>query len=80
MASLVQVGPDADLSGFDSILNLFDEESETRPAAEMTIWDLAYLQSLYAVRPDAASARQHTSHIARRMAEQIAEESNGETP
>lgn len=46
MAAYAQIDPDADVSRFDTILNLFN-----RPAAELELtgWDRAYLQSVYAV-------------------------------
>ncbi len=80
MTALAPINPRADLAGFDSILNVFAQPSEGRPAAELTIWDLAYLQSLYAARPDAPSMRQHNAEIARRMAEHIQSISNGDAP
>jgi hypothetical protein len=81
MTTLAPISPHADLSELDSVLNLFAQRREdASPAAEMTIWDSAYLQGLYTARPDAASLRQHNADIARRMAEQIQSISNGETP
>jgi hypothetical protein len=80
MATLAPINPRADMSGFDSILNLFAQAPDSAPATAMTIWDLAYLHSLYEARPDAPSVRQHNADIARRMADQIHTISNGETP
>jgi hypothetical protein len=71
MAALAQVNPRADMSGFNSVLNLFAEESPD-PAMAMTNWDFAYLRSLYEMRGDAGSTRQQNADIARRMAEQVA--------
>lgn len=42
--SLAQVDPDADTSGFASILNVFDDPQQTRT---LTDWDKAYLKGLY---------------------------------
>ncbi len=42
--SLAQVDPDADTSGFATILNVFDDPEQTRT---LTDWDKAYLQGLY---------------------------------
>jgi hypothetical protein len=73
MATLVQLDPDADMSAFPSVLNLFDEQSADRPApTEMTAWDIAYLQGLYRATREAASASRQRADIARRMAERVA--------
>lgn len=42
--SLAQVDPDADTSGFATILNVFDDPQQTRT---LTDWDKAYLRGLY---------------------------------
>jgi hypothetical protein len=42
--SLAQVDPDADTSGFATILNVFDDPDQTRT---LTDWDKAYLRGLY---------------------------------
>jgi len=42
--SLAQVDPDADTSGFATILNIFDDPQQTRT---LTDWDKAYLRGLY---------------------------------
>jgi hypothetical protein len=73
MATLVQLNPDADMSAFPSVLNLFDEHGDGAPTA-MTDWDLAYLQGLYGATREAASANRQRADIARRMAEQVARE------
>jgi hypothetical protein len=75
MAALVQLNPDADMSGFPSILNLFADspEGESAPTA-MTDWDLAYLQALYGMTRAAVNARQQRGEIARRMADRVASE------
>ena len=67
--ALAQLNPDADVSAFPTILNLYRAGAQPAPAA-MTEWDRAFLHSLYRARRDAA-ARQQRSEIARRMAEQI---------
>lgn len=70
MAALAQLNPDADMSSFPSILNLFSGAGQPAPTA-MTEWDSAFLRGLYRARRDAA-ARQQRNDIARRMADQIA--------
>lgn len=42
--SLAQVDPDADTSGFATILNVFEDPQQTRT---LTDWDKAYLRGLY---------------------------------
>lgn len=44
MVAFAQIKPDADTSGYASILNVFDAPDET---AGLTQWDLAYLKGLY---------------------------------
>lgn len=43
MVSLAQLSPDADMSPYDTVLNLFGPKQ----VGHMTDWDLAYLQGLY---------------------------------
>ena len=48
MVSLAQVNPDADTSGFATVLNLFREEGQAGGQVEgLTQWDMAYLEGLY---------------------------------
>lgn len=42
--TLAQVDPEADTSGYATILNVFDDPAQTR---SLTNWDRAYLQGLY---------------------------------
>jgi len=44
MITLAQIDPEADTSGYASILNLFDDPG---PPTGLTDWDRAYLQGLY---------------------------------
>jgi len=71
MAALSQISPDAQVTGTQSILNLFSGQRGARPAA-LTTWDEAYLEGLYAADGDAASQRQQQREIAREMREEIA--------
>jgi hypothetical protein len=68
MAALAQLNPDADMSAFPSILNLFRPGQQALTG--MTEWDAAFLQGLYRTRRE-SGARQQRSDIARRMAERI---------
>lgn len=72
MAVLVQLDPDADMTAFPTILNLFSQRAAAPGAAlTMTEWDLAYLQGLYAATREAASSRAQRSEIARRIAREV---------
>ena len=70
MAALAQLDPDADYSANPTILNLFTAPEATRPH-ELTSWDLAYLQGLYSVTPEAASVTQQHAEITLRMARDL---------
>ncbi|MBL8538234.1 MAG: hypothetical protein JNM59_12585 [Hyphomonadaceae bacterium] len=75
MASLVHLDPEADMSAYPSILNLFaPRPSGVAPPLAMSAWDQAYLEGLYAMTREAANSRQQRSQIARRMAEAVAQE------
>lgn len=66
MASLAQINPSADLAGYDTILNLF--AANTAHPAQMTTWDVAYLQGLYHTQRNPFHARSQERQIARHMA------------
>lgn len=68
MVALAQVDPEADFSGYPTILNLFG----ATPPPGMTDWDLAYLEGLYSARPNAVSSDWQERDIARRMEEALA--------
>lgn len=70
MAALAQLDPGAEFPGHSTILNLFSAPEAQRPR-ELTAWDLAYLQGLYSVTPEAASATQQNSEIAHRMEREL---------
>jgi hypothetical protein len=71
MASFIQLDANADMSGFPSILNLFNARAPGEaPPSEMTAWDIAYLRGLYNARRDADASRQR-NEIARRMARDL---------
>lgn len=62
MVALAQVDPMADVSSYDSVLNLFADAGRT---ATLTDWDQSYLKSLYAARRDRARASQQAREIER---------------
>lgn len=52
MVSLAQINPDADTSGYASILNVFDDPDGS---ASLTSWDEAFLGGLYSAERNAAA-------------------------
>ncbi|HJS79575.1 MAG TPA: hypothetical protein VJ748_03050 [Vitreimonas sp.] len=64
MVSLAQLDPDADMSAYPSVLNLW--RSADAPV-ELTDWDRDYLRGLYTVVQEARSARSQQGDIAREM-------------
>lgn len=64
--SLAQVDPEADLSRFDSILNLFVPE---RRSTGLSPWDLAYLEGLYTVRQGYVGQHAQASALSRAILE-----------
>lgn len=72
MAALAPLDPDADMTGFPSILNLFADDAADRIGEpEMSEWDIAYLRGLYSATREANNAHQQRREIARQMVEQI---------
>lgn len=61
MVSLAQINPDADTSGYASVLNLFDDPERTEG---LTNWDMAYLQGLYSSQRTRANDRASRTEIA----------------
>jgi len=70
--TLADVGADANLSAFPSILNLFNPDAERQP--RMTDWDLAFLESLYSARLNAADGTMQYREIAQRMVRERTQE------
>lgn len=64
MVSLAQVRPDANTSGFSTVLNLFADGASV---SGMTDWDLAYLNGLYSANRSTQTVQQQQRDIARRM-------------
>lgn len=68
MVTLAQLEAGADTSRTPSILNLFAERAAGRePTAEMTEWDLAYLEGLYAAPRNTPNVDTQRRAIGRRM-------------
>lgn len=80
LVSLAQIDPEADTSGFASILNVF----ETPEIADsLTEWDLAYLDGLYNAERNHVGERAGRSEIVdsiRRAHERLREEGEAEAP
>jgi hypothetical protein len=70
MATLAQLDPDSDTTGFETILNLFEAESATRPRT-VTEWDLAYLDGLYHATREAIDDGRQRADIARLMRREV---------
>ncbi|WP_298162927.1 hypothetical protein [Brevundimonas sp.] len=60
MVSLAQIDPDADTSGYASILNVFDDPQGSQ---SLTDWDLAYLGGLYGAEHNQINRRAGRSQI-----------------
>jgi hypothetical protein len=65
--SLAQVNPNVNTASYPSILNLFNEQRRGPRPAEMTAWDLAYLDGLYHASRSPRNGAQQEDEIARRM-------------
>lgn len=70
MAVLAQLDPAADTAPYDTILNLFADESSTRPST-ITDWDLSYLDGLYHATRDARNTGRQERDISRRMRQEV---------
>lgn len=64
MVTLAQINPQADTSGYSSILNLFSGEAGL---TQMTDWDVAFLSALYRSSRSASTPQQQRNEVARRM-------------
>lgn len=68
MVALAQVDPQADVSSYPSVLNLFNDIREgIEPSAGLTDWDRDYLTGLYTARDDRRRSAQQEREIAREM-------------
>ena len=64
---MAQTDPEADTSGFDTILNLFSGA----PQPGLTDWDMAYLQALYRTDPTLSMPNRHGSNVGHALARDI---------
>lgn len=74
MAALAELDPDADMSPFATILNLFAASAGQPTPSTMSVWDHAYLHGLYEGRAEARDSDQQLADIARRMTERVERE------
>ena len=58
LVSLTDIKPEADLTGYNSILNLFAPGPSGGAAKRLTAFDLAYLRGVYSVRDDGSGLTQ----------------------
>lgn len=68
MVAFAQVDPDADMSGFSSVLNVFTDPTA---ATGITNWDMAYLNGLYDVELNRRSPSQTAGAIGRIMIDDL---------
>lgn len=61
MVVLAQVDPDADTSGYATVLNVFDDPEQT---SGLTDWDKAYLEGLYDANRTRSNQASHRNEIA----------------
>jgi hypothetical protein len=64
LTALTQLDPFADMSGEDTVLNLFRTD---RTVAGLTDWDKDYLAALYSSRADRATDRQQINDVVTRL-------------
>lgn len=64
MVALAQVDPDADVSGYDSVLGLFTDAD----VQGLTDWDKAYLKALYAAELNQSATSHQLGELRRLMA------------
>lgn len=69
MVALARLNADADVSGHDTILNLFESQATRRDIAGLTAWDADYLQAIYRAPVD-GYRRQQEGHVVWRMMRQ----------
>ena len=74
MAALAQIDPDADMSGFPSVLNVFEEPTA---ASGLTDWDRAYLTGLYGVEMNRRAPNHTASGIGVIMARDLRQPAGG---
>jgi hypothetical protein len=69
MVSLVQVDPEAEPRGYDTILNLFDQPE--RAPATLTAWDMAFLGGVYGAEQAQLSTQARLGAVAAAMAQSV---------
>ena len=69
MIALVQVDPEAEPRGYDTILNLFDQPE--RAPASLTAWDMAFLDGVYGAEQAQLSSQARLGAVAAAMAQSV---------
>lgn len=69
MIALVQVDPEAQPRGYDTILNLFEDPA--RAPANLTTWDLAFLSGVYGAEQSQISGQGRLGAVASAMAHSV---------
>lgn len=67
MVSLAQIDPAADLSGQETVMNLFEGDA---PVRGLTGWDKDYLAALYSAQPDRSDPRSQEAAVTRSLVQQ----------
>lgn len=67
MVALARLNADADVSGRDTILNLFENQDSRRAFSGLTQWDADYLQAVYRAPRDANRWQQESYMVWRMM-------------
>lgn len=67
MVSLAQIDPTADLSGQQTVMNLFEGDA---PVRGLTSWDKDYLAALYSAPPDRSNPRSQEAAVTRSLVRQ----------
>lgn len=75
MVALAQVDPDADLTGYNTVLNLFQEPQAT---PGLTGWDRTYLKALYAAQQAEINPRAQAADIANLVTRERREARSGD--
>ncbi len=65
--ALAQINPGVSAANYPTILNLFASTAGQARPAQMTSWDLAYLDALYRMTRNARNLQQQRDEMARRM-------------
>ncbi len=78
MVALARLNADADVSGQNTILNLFEDQDSRRAFVGLTTWDADYLQAIYLAPRDAYRWQQENHTVWRMMRRRDSEAGDGQ--